>query len=194
MLRHESLVSGYIFLGDAVNYGPWSNECVELISELPNAQLIIGNHDQYFLDGICPVKNDMVQMFFEKCFTGFTREKELLEYKETDLFGEFNLCHTINNQYIFEDTTINIHKNYIIGHSHYQFKRVVNNWQLINVGSVGQNRGYINVINYGIYDLESREVFLKQLPYDVDIVICEMKARHFPTQCVDYYKNKKRLK
>ena len=39
----------YLFLGDVVGYGPWSNECVELISTLKNSFKIKGNHEDYYL-------------------------------------------------------------------------------------------------------------------------------------------------
>src|SRR5665647_384537 len=32
-------------LGDLVGYGPDPNECIERISQLPNLQCIMGNHD-----------------------------------------------------------------------------------------------------------------------------------------------------
>ena len=38
-------VDQYVCLGDVVNYGPWSNECVQFISELENCIKIRGNHE-----------------------------------------------------------------------------------------------------------------------------------------------------
>ena len=35
-------------LGDLVNYGPWSNECIELLDTLSNVKYIMGNHEKYF--------------------------------------------------------------------------------------------------------------------------------------------------
>jgi predicted phosphodiesterase len=43
VLRPES-VDGYLVAGDLVGYGPFPNECVELISDL-NAICVAGNHD-----------------------------------------------------------------------------------------------------------------------------------------------------
>ena len=45
MLKRESDTDRFIFLGDAVNYAPWSNECVQLITSLNNIVLLRGNHE-----------------------------------------------------------------------------------------------------------------------------------------------------
>jgi diadenosine tetraphosphatase ApaH/serine/threonine PP2A family protein phosphatase len=39
-------------LGDLVGYGPNPNECVERISQLPNLQCVLGNHDAAAVDSI----------------------------------------------------------------------------------------------------------------------------------------------
>ncbi len=39
-------VDGYIFLGDAVGYGPFPKECIERIANLPNLMAVRGNHDE----------------------------------------------------------------------------------------------------------------------------------------------------
>ncbi|MDD5492287.1 MAG: fructose-bisphosphatase class III [bacterium] len=38
-------VEGYLVLGDLVGYGPYPNECIELLQKLPNTDIIVGNHD-----------------------------------------------------------------------------------------------------------------------------------------------------
>ena len=50
-------VDGYIVLGDVVNYGPWSNECVDLLETLPNCIKIRGNHEDYFINQKCDGNN-----------------------------------------------------------------------------------------------------------------------------------------
>jgi hypothetical protein len=61
------------------------------------------------------------------------------------------------------------------------------------VGSVGQNRKYINVISYATFFPETREVQLQNLLYDEQAVIKEMKARKYPEDCLAYYLGKARL-
>ena len=45
ILKNEKQFDQFIILGDVVNYGPWSNECVQLIETLNNTVKIIGNHE-----------------------------------------------------------------------------------------------------------------------------------------------------
>lgn len=56
VIKKETGIDQYINIGDVVNYGPWSNECVELIESL-NCINIKGNHEEYFINGECNVKN-----------------------------------------------------------------------------------------------------------------------------------------
>ncbi len=38
--------------GDAIAIGPYPAECVDLLLNTPNAQLLMGNHESYFVDGL----------------------------------------------------------------------------------------------------------------------------------------------
>lgn len=193
MLRNAGDVDLYVSLGDIVDYGPWGNECTKILDNLKNCIKILGNHDDFFLKGKCESVNELTSSFFNFCFKDFTNLDHLKSYKKEDKLGKYILSHTINNQYIFPDSDISLDNNYVIGHSHYQFSIKNNGFILINPGSVGQNRQYINVINYMILNLEKDSFELKQIAYDVDLVIAEMIKRKYPKECVDYYENKPRL-
>lgn len=43
-------VEGYLVLGDIVGYGPYPNECIEILQKLPNSTIIVGNHDWAVLE------------------------------------------------------------------------------------------------------------------------------------------------
>ena len=196
MLKVERDCEQYICLGDLVNYAPWSNECVDLALSLPNSILLMGNHEQAFLNKKYDGSNELVQLFFAQTIKDFTQYKEISQFIEAYTLDKFQCQHTILNQYIYPDTSVVLDNNYIIGHSHHQFHYQNNGFSLYNAGSVGQNRKFINVINYLIYDHESKGVALKgvalkSLLYDVNIVINEMKSRKYPSVCVDYYEQKK---
>ena len=103
------------------------------------------------------------------------------------------MVHTIDNRYVFPDTEINLDKNYIIGHSHCQFKMEGNGYTLYNTGSVGQNRGYINQVNYIVHDTREDAFELRSTICEPDLLIAEMKTRKFPAACIEYYKSKKRI-
>ena len=177
--------------GDVVNYGPWSNECVQLLAGLDEITLLKGNHEEYFLSGIYPGQNEVARAFFDFCYPFFYHQESILNYASSLVCVDYTVQHTIQNRYIFPDTPLlSIDKNYIIGHSHHQFKRIVDNFSLINTGSLGQNRKWINVIQYLIYDTDSNTISLKNVVYDHFIIINEMKLRKYPEICVNYYLNK----
>lgn len=187
----------FVSHGDVVNYGPWSDECVNLLSDIPNIQLLQGNHEQYFIQGNYPGENLVAQSFFDFCFPKFKSEslKKISEYGEMLQLDHFTIQHTIDERYIFSDTDISditLEKNYIIGHSHQQYTRLKNNFKLYNTGSVGQNRSLLNQSNYLKIDTESGEVQLKSFLHDVDQVINEMKAQQYPEICINYYLSKNR--
>jgi predicted phosphodiesterase len=192
MLAVESGISTFISLGDVVNYGPWSNECVDLLESLPGVKLI-GNHEEYFLSEAYPGKSDLVRSFFTKCIEKFSKKELIRSYQHSWQLDDFKCLHTINNAYVFPDSEISVVGNYLIGHSHYQFERMDTKYHVINVGSVGQNRKEINVINYVLYHREERIFELKKLIYDVDVVINKMKAEQYPSACITYYSRKARI-
>lgn len=193
MLQEAGACEAYICLGDLVNYGPWSNECVDLALSLPNAQLIMGNHEEAYLQGSYPGSNQLVQQFFNQTLPAFTKFDLIKDFLPAYTIGNFVCTHTIQNRYIYPDTDAMLDKNYIIGHSHHQFKYSNNNFVLYNAGSVGQNRKYINAANYLLYNTDTGDIAMKQSIFDIDKVIDKMKALTYPEDCIKYYTQKERL-
>ena len=191
MLEFEGMCDGYICLGDLVNYGPWGNECVDLAMSLPNSTLIMGNHEEAFINGYYRGENILVQRFFEKTYPKFTKKEVISQFVNELKLDDFICIHTINNTNIYPDTKMSLDANYIIGHSHHQFKYCNNGFTLYNAGSVGQNRKYINEINYLIYDIETKVISMKSVIYDLESLINQMKKEDYPKICIDYYSNKK---
>ena len=64
-------------------------------------------------------------------------------------------------EYVFIDTEVSLTENTIIGHSHQQYLRKENEFTLLNPGSIGQNRKYINLTNYVIWDTVKNDFELK---------------------------------
>lgn len=191
MLEAERGVDHFICLGDVINYGPWSNECVDLLESLPAVRLI-GNHEEDFLSGTYSGGSALVKSFYDTCIQSFSRGVQIRRYEKQYELEKFICTHTILNSYIYPDTVIEVKGNYFIGHSHYQFNRRENGYHIVNVGSVGQNREEINVINYAIYKPEVDEIELKSLIYDVEPVIRKMRELKYPRECLDYYLSKPR--
>lgn len=190
MLKYEANCDSYICLGDLVNYGPWSNECVDLALSLPNSQIIKGNHEEAFIKGFYPGSNLLVQQFFSTTIGNFNRMAKIKRFVNEVTLDHFKLMHTIGDMYIYPDTEILLDANYIIGHSHHQFKYSNNGFTLYNAGSVGQNRKFINVVNYLIYDTVLRKIEMKYITSDINLLINEMKKLNYPKECLDYYLQK----
>jgi len=183
----------FVSHGDVVNYGPWSNECVQLLETLDNKTLLMGNHEENYLKRAYLGTHPVAKAFFEICLPAFEEFDVIKKYKENTIVGDFMVRHTIDDQYIFPDSDLsdlNLERNYIIGHSHYAFDREHKGRRIINTGSLGQNRQYINQANYVFYDLETNEVELRSFVYNVEVVLTEMKRRQYPEICINYYSEK----
>ena len=90
VFKTESNVDGYINIGDVVNYGPWSNECVELIDSLDNCYNIKGNHEVYFEKGICDVENKLVQDFFNITYKNRSSFERFFLFDILSILAKFN--------------------------------------------------------------------------------------------------------
>jgi predicted phosphodiesterase len=191
MLKIAGSFDGYICLGDLVNYGPWGNECVDLAMSLPNSKLIIGNHEEAFINGFYPGTNTLVQNFFKMTYPNFERNGQIKTFLLQAKLDDFVCRHTINNSYIYPDTQITLDCNYIVGHSHHQFEYKNNEYVLYNTGSVGQNRKFINELNFLVYDSDLKSIEMKSAIYNLDLIINEMKRLSYPEDCISYYFNKK---
>ncbi|HEY6901909.1 MAG TPA: metallophosphoesterase [Puia sp.] len=192
LLKRESSPDQYVFLGDAVNYGPWSNECVELIAGLDNCIRIQGNHEVNFLEGQYEGTNAVARAFFQYCYPRFTRFERIKEYRQDWRYDGYTCVHTILNKNIYPDTPLDLDDNYFIGHSHHQFGTVSNGFHLYNAGSVGQNRKYINFANYLNWYPEEEKVEMQGFVFDIELVLSEMKAQGYPEECIAYYLSKER--
>ena len=110
VLKSEKSADLVISLGDVVNYGPWGNECVDLLDSLRDKVLLTGNHEEAFLKGVYTGRNIIAQTFFDECFPVFDRKEKISSYIHKFSFGNSDFIHTINNGYIFSDTEVKIKK------------------------------------------------------------------------------------
>jgi predicted phosphodiesterase len=189
----RSRVDAYICLGDVVNYGPWNDECLDLVTSLPGIVYLEGNHERLFRGAESASQEiPLVQAFFEHSVRSFTNREAIeglpLQF-ETD---GFCFTHTLDDQKIFADSDVTFSRNYFIGHSHHQFQIEQDGHSLINCGSVGQNRKLIDVLHYAIFDAATGEVELCESTFDFEKFMRELRARKYPQQCIDYYAKKSR--
>ena len=159
LLKEKNNYDQFICHGDVINYGPWSDDCVKLLNTIKEPILLKGNHEDYFLSGFYNGTNETAKKFFEYCYNRFTQFKLISNYGDSFQIRNYKIQHTILNKYIFLDTKVDlIDQDYIIGHSHQQFNKLIGDKRIINTGSVGQNRTYINCINYIIYDVNKNYI------------------------------------
>lgn len=185
----------FVCHGDIVNYGPWTNECLEFLSQQQNGIFLKGNHEEYYLEKSYPGTNEIAKSFFEYCYPKFNIEYNVFinEFSDMRMIGNFRIKHSVNGLYIFKDTDIEnleFENNTIVGHSHQQFHRMINGRNLYNTGSLGQNRSLLDVANYLIVDSETNAVELKSFTFDIQKVISKMEELKYPSICLNYYKSK----
>ena len=186
----EKSVDGYICTGDIVNYGPWSNECVERIRTLQNLTCVSGNHEQIFLDKDSSKLSPLVREFTEITLKDFDEFDWISSLPVKSKLNDFEICHTLEGRYIFSDTQVEILGSAIIGHSHQQFIRELPGGRLVNPGSLGQNRKVINLLEYMIYDSRSKVFEPFRMKYPFEKLLEEMKKRRYSQRCIDYYLSK----
>jgi hypothetical protein len=181
--------ASYVCLGDTVNYGPWNDECLELVDRLPGSVVLEGNHERLFLDGRGPeLDNPLVELFTRASLASFSRRDLISSLPTTFQLGSYTCCHTINGARIFPDSPIQVQQDWVIGHSHHQFIRRVDGHLLVNPGSVGQSRrpGTGGNAYYAMFDSDCDSWTLNTVPYDVDAFIAELTRRGYPQLCIDY--------
>ena len=156
----------FICLGDAIGYGPYNDECIDLLNSI-NAIYIKGNHEKMFINGF-PDENcsKIAKDFFEISYSYFTKQKkEKIRQLPTEYrIKNYIFTHSLLDRYIYPNTNIdilNMSGNYIIGHSHIQFKLANSDLTIICVGSIGQNRVRKSVAEYAIYYLDKDEIEFK---------------------------------
>jgi predicted phosphodiesterase len=183
----------YICLGDVVDYGPWNDECLDLVLSLPGIVFLEGNHERYFsgaesIEG----KPPLAQSFFRASRKHFTRESALRDLPNFVKVGEFGAQHTIADLRLYPDTPLEVAGKHFVGHTHYQFRRdFPGGGVLVNCGSVGQNRVKLDRVNYALYDPSTGEVRLEERPYDLDRFLDELRARAWPPECIAYFLRKR---
>ncbi|MGN7990543.1 metallophosphoesterase family protein [Pedobacter sp. 22226] len=185
----------FVCHGDIVNYGPWTNECLDFLSHKKDGILLQGNHEEYYMDGTYPGTNVVAKSFFEFCYPNFYGSylPFISEFKKSYQIGDYKITHSIDGLYVFKDTDIanlDFKDNTIVGHSHQQFHRIINNKNLYNTGSLGQNRSLLDFAQYLVLDTEKNIVEMKSFIFDIQIVISKMKESRYPSICLDYYKSK----
>ena len=187
-IRH---VDAVICLGDVVNYGPWNDACLELLHTFPNLTLLEGNHEALFL-GKEPLESELplVQQFYHTSFAGFTRRDLIENLPLTAVLDGYLCAHTLDGRKIYKDTDLVPPSDCFIGHTHHAFHVERHGRQVVNPGSVGQNRKRLDMACYALFDTVTRDVALEQVEYPVSVLLNKMMALKYPPECLEYYQKK----
>jgi putative phosphoesterase len=184
-------VDAYVCLGDVVGYGPWNDECLELVHSLPNVVMLDGNHERMFRNpSLVKHEPPLVQEFFAHSARRFARRDLIEGLPQTHVAAHFACTHTIDSRNIYRDTNIEIGEDLIIGHSHHAFAVMRGNHLLVNCGSIGQNRKRLDVLTYVLLDDGSQEFSLCAAPWAVDVLLRECQDRGYSEMCMAYYRSK----
>lgn len=181
-LRATRDADQYVCLGDTVGYGPWPDECAEIVAERCEWAKCEGNHERLHL-GTERVKKQkpLVRAFYRHTREWFT--KAHLIRGHADMLN----CYGYLAQHIDDGLSPAL-----VGHSHRQQTLPTEHGPIIHVGSVGQNRTAIDAAEWAELDTETGAITLRRKIYPFDKLIAEMRSRHYPTECIDYYLNKPR--
>ncbi|MEM0139834.1 MAG: metallophosphoesterase family protein [Ferroplasma sp.] len=186
VLNEMEKYDAMVFLGDAVDYGPEPGKVLDFLKSNSSVN-IMGNHDNAVLTGkSCNCSFDMLEL------SDYTRKEiseKLLSKNDLDFMKGFKLNYTMefdnlklymvhaspyNNldgylfaneaEKVFRDKEFFNSYNYImVGHTH--FMMMYRN-KIINPGSAGQPRDFINMPSYAILDTDQNAITYKRFHYD----------------------------
>ena len=190
LVEKEGRDAQYICNGDLIGYLPYNNECIEFFTKL-NHIWVRGNHEQMFING----KYDdhcspLAKEFFGYSFKFYDKKYDVLLKNTLDRFqiNGYMCQHTLENKYLYPNSdfdNLNIVGKYIIGHSHIQFQNNHKNYDVINSGSLGQNRKNLRVCEYLV--IENDKIKLENMTLDFNDLIQELEAYQYPPNLIEYY-------
>ena len=191
VLKAEAHYDACLFLGDAVDYGPFPKECIRFLMDEMDAG-VIGNHDNALANNVdCGCRGDF------KRFSEETRawHKTLLEnvdlkflralpsLKQTHIDGEtLYLAHGTPQgdlyRYLQEEeidgAVEGIAAEFVLlGHTHIQFKKHVGRTTVVNPGSIGLARDGGQAC-YAV--LRDGKIDLRRVEYDVQKTIAALST------------------
>ncbi|MGC8572757.1 MAG: metallophosphoesterase [Caldisphaera sp.] len=77
---------------------------------------------------------------------------------------------------------------YIVGHTHFQFMKKINNSLLINPGSAGEPRDGDNRAAYAIINTENKTIELRRIKYNIEKVVKDLEDLMIPEPYLTYLK------
>lgn len=190
-----------ICCGDIIGIGPYPEETVQYMMQIPNLIAVRGNHERYLLDGMPEHMNEGEKEYHRW-------EHSLLSQKSVEFLRKlpyrvdvecegYNLTvehycmgnegHYINYKanpseedlkQMFEEVRSDI---VLYGHNHFRNVCEADKWY-INVGSLGCPAKDKNIARAGVLKIEEGNVEVEtiDIEYDVNVVISEIDRLNYP--------------
>jgi hypothetical protein len=177
-------VDAYVCLGDVVGYGPWNDECLDLVLGLPGIVLLEGRHERLF-NGDDPIANELplTQAFHRASRALFTRSVSIRALPAEAEIGPFLCRHSL-------PAGPPPARDHFVGRSHDAGLRQGPGARVVDCGSIGLNRRDLSRASFAFYDSGTGEVRLGEAAYSPGRLLREMEARGYPSACVDYYRRR----
>ncbi len=184
----------YLFLGDICGYYYRQTEIMDMLADLPQLEIIAGNHDVLFLKSLEDEK--VMRNYTDKYGLSFQFLQETIGPTHLDFLrnlpGEFHwdtegiaAFHGSPwdplEEYIYPGSPMDRFtklpfKLVFLGHTHHPMDIKLQNIRVINPGSAGQPRNG-EWPTYALYDTRTRELQIKQVHYNVPGLMDEIKKR-----------------
>lgn len=190
LVAKEGRDAKYICNGDLIGYLPHNNECIEFFTKL-NHIWIRGNHEQMFINGKYDEHcSSLAKEFFGYSYKFYDKKYDVLLKKTVENFqiDEYICQHTLQNKYLYPNSdfeSLNVEGKYIIGHSHIQFQNKNKNLDIINTGSLGQNRKNLRICEYIV--IEDNAINFTNIRIDFNNLVKELGDYHYPSNLIEYY-------
>jgi predicted phosphodiesterase len=176
-----------VALGDVAQGGPQPRECVELLQEL-GCPCVFGNSDEFLLTLDLGVEEaEDVERLLETARwsqkqLGEDRLEFLRGFQPTVEVGRVLCCHatpTSNEDVVLPDTDgiPPVDADAVAaGHVHQQWLRRFDRTLWFCVGAIGVSRW----CEYALVDDQTLAVEFRRIPFDVDALIADARAKDFP--------------
>ncbi len=194
-LRKKGIKKIY-FLGDAVGYLPLAGEVLEILKQ-EDVSSIMGNHDA-MLCGQIEIELDKSDIYGFKHLPERTVDSVSQELSAWQKRRELNIdgrkllfVHGSPwkelSEYVYPDSDIHRftgleYDAVFMGHTHFPFRKKIDNMLIANAGSCGLPRDVGNMACCLVYNLDKNEIEIIRVPFDINIVIDESKYVYEPAK------------
>lgn len=195
---HSNQVDAIFFLGDVVGYYYESITIIDQLMKMKNLSMVLGNHDQMFLEMLESKNEPLIQNYKKKYGSSFSEFVENANLTQIEFLASIPSTNLVEldgvkfmlvhggpmdplHQRVYPDTLFDDFQDIkadvvFLGHTHYRMNRTIGSKTIINPGSVGQPRDS-KPASFVIYDTQNKEAKFVDVPFDVDKLKEQIYAR-----------------